>query len=1273
MSEPQNVFDQEQTSSQPETNIASNLPHHNPKSFSENSSTSRPTPGRLASLALQKARQAQRIIGLERQLHSVNHYRAKQQTYLDRLVEDRQELLAYVQKVEQDRLNLIDYNNQLVQQLNALQSTLTFRAFNTLTSTAQKLRNLPDQLKKSWSGNLDVPASGEVITEALNVSGWVVSQQAPITRVEVYLDNVLLGEAKYGLERHDVFALRPWQTILKCGFNGQFKLSSGQFEPGPKILKIKAVNAKGQYQEFERSLDLVVLVLSPDEATSKSLTYEDWIAQHEPSAQELGQQGEQSDLLTYKPLISIITPVYNPSLTVLEAMLNSVSAQTYPYWELCLVDGGSTDPRVIGMLEQIAAKDSRIRLKLAGQNLGIIGNSLEAVKLAGGEFYITLDHDDVLAPNALYEVALALNANPKLDFIYSDHDLLSEDGSRRFDPLFKPDWSPEVLLSANYLLHLTMIRATLFHEVGGFQSDLEGVQDLDLFFRVTEKTEHIHHIPRILYHWRESAGSTATSIYNKPQTPQNQLKAVEAHLRRLGMNEATAFFDVSGFLRVNWPVKGAPRVSIIVPTKNKPELIRACVTTLLEKTAYSNYELVIVDTGSIDPEVFEFYQTLSQDERVAILFNQDPFNYSAVNNWAVERCHGEFLVFLNNDTEIIKGDWLAELLIWAQRPEIGVVGAKLLKFDNTIQHAGVIVGLGGFANHIFAGLTEGVNTIFGRTEWYRNYSAVTAACMMVRREVFEEVGGFDETFVLNGSDVSLCLEIGRAGYRVIYNPFARLYHLESATHQGRNVPTDYFLSREGYLPLLRSGDPFFSPNLSYYSLIPAFKPEGEKEPLETVDALLETLEQEAAPAGPAPDNSLMTVEVDKYSREASMFANWLDFSQGMLELSRQVHLDNPGPLEIKSICWFLPSFEHAFYGGIHTILRFAAYFHTHKGVTNRFVIINNYMTPGTVLDLINKPFPELAGSIAVVLDSLDDVQKLAPADAAVSTLWITAYYVLRYNAVKRKFNFVQDYEPLFYPAGSISAQVQASWRMGFYGVTNTGTLKEIYEDYYGGQAIGFAPAVNATVFRPGERVLPVDSKPPFKMFFYGRPGHPRNGFELGAVALRKVKAQLGDRVQIVTAGANWNPADYDLEGVVENLGLLSYEQTAALYRTCDVGFVMMFTRHPSYLPLELMASGCLVVTNLNPATRWLLEPEVNCLLAEASPTILADTIVRGLTDTTLRARITDYALKFIRQYHVEWSTEIEQVWDFMVSDKSATPLLTGEVNPGPEPEPLLPG
>jgi O-antigen biosynthesis protein len=389
-----------------------------------------------------------------------------------------------------------------------------------------------------------------------------------------------------------------------------------------------------------------------------------------------------------------------------------------------------------------------------------------------------------------------------------------------------------------------------------------------------------------------------------------------------------------------------------------------------------------------------------------------------------------------------------------------------------------------------------------------------------------------------------------------------------------------------------------------------------------------------------------------YRQEARVFASWLDYSQKEKERSQQIHLDNPGSLDIRSITWFLPEFQHPYYGGIYTLLRFADYLKRVKGVEHHFMILGS-MDEGQAAEKIASGFPALAGEKVGVVNLYNPIGKLEQTDAGISTLWGTAYFLLRFNQTKRKFYFIQDYEPLFYPAGSISAQVEASYRFGFYGIANTPTIGNIYQEQYGGKAEYFLPCVDTDIFYPNNAQSSIDPEP-LTVFFYARPDHPRNGFELGAQALRILKQRLGNRVRIVAAGSLWKPRDYDLQGIVENLGLLEYRETAELYRNCQIGLVMMFTRHPSYLPLELMASGCLVVTNLNPATSWLLQDGENCRLSEASATCLADILENGLMDVDSRKSITTHAAQMVKTSFSNWQMEIEKIYSYMCNPSCAS-------------------
>jgi GT2 family glycosyltransferase len=571
--------------------------------------------------------------------------------------------------------------------------------------------------------------------------------------------------------------------------------------------------------------------------------YAAWIEQNEPGEAELKRQVERSRAFSHKPLVSVLMPVYNPDPQALREAISSLLAQTYPTWELCLVDAGNDRTGVKQVIEEFANRDERIHVIPLGRNEGISANTNAAIDAASGEFVAFLDHDDVLAPFALYEVVQRLNHDPQIDLLYSDHDLLSAQGSARCSPLFKPDWSPEVMLSSNYITHLTVLRAALLVEIGGFDPDLDGAQDWDLFLKVSERTQKIAHIPKVLYHWRNSPDSTADDIWAKPYAPPAQLKAIQTHLERRGLPQPQAFFDPAGYIRVGWEIDDSIPVSIVIPSNGANQLLERAVTSILETTRYPAYEIWIVNNGPRRPEEFPFYESAVATGKVRVLHDERPFNYSAANNFGARHAAGKFLLFLNNDTEVIAGDWLDEMVKWAGRDEVGAVGAKLLTPDGRIQHAGVIVGLTGYAGHVFGGLPENRWSIFGLAEWYRDYLALTGACLMLRTEVFWRAGGFDERLSLCGNDVELCLRVRRLGLQVVYNPFARLHHLEGATRFGEVPAQDYIASYPHYQPVLAGGDPYFNPNLSYWSMVPRLAGTGEQAPLDFVKDHLEGLKE----------------------------------------------------------------------------------------------------------------------------------------------------------------------------------------------------------------------------------------------------------------------------------------------------------------------------------------------------------------------------------------------------------------------------------------------
>ncbi|MCC6188024.1 MAG: glycosyltransferase [Anaerolineales bacterium] len=554
--------------------------------------------------------------------------------------------------------------------------------------------------------------------------------------------------------------------------------------------------------------------------------YRDWIKRNEPGKAELTRQRQEPQQAGW-PRISVLTPVYNPGPNALADTLASVEAQTYTNWELCVVDGGSDNPGVRGVLEAAVRRDQRVKLKRLHENLGISGNQNEALAMATGDYVVALDHDGVLAPDALYSIARLLSQQPSLDVVYYDEDKISEDGRIRREPLFKPSaWSPDLLLSTNVLMR-SAIRRSLLARMGGYDVRFDGAQEWDAALRLAETTRRIAHLPRVYYHWRQVPGSAARDANAKPWAMAAQKSLIEAHLGRLGCQGAGVSFPSPGRVRVHWPTSGT-RVSIIIPTRDKLDLLQPCLSSIFQHTTYPRYEIVLVDTGSTRADTWRYYDELKgQSVPVRVVPFTGEFNYSAANNLGACRARGELLLFLNNDIEVLDGDWLSELAGWAERPVVGIVGCKLIRPQGTIQHAGLVMGLAGHGSHVFDGSREDTYGPFGSSEWYRDYQAVTGACLMTRRAVFEALGGFDEAYQIGYGDIELGLRAGGQGYRVVYTPFARLRHHEGGSRGFFIPPADVLRAYQQMLPLVEAGDPYFSPNLSYLTREPTIAQTGE--------------------------------------------------------------------------------------------------------------------------------------------------------------------------------------------------------------------------------------------------------------------------------------------------------------------------------------------------------------------------------------------------------------------------------------------------------------
>jgi len=969
---------------------------------------------------------------------------------------------------------------------------------------------------------------------------------------------------------------------------------------------------------------------------NESGAYDAWILENEPGETDLLKQREEAAFFLYRPLISVVVPVYETDEGMLIRMIESVRAQTYENWELCIADGNSSKAYIREKLQDYSNRDERIKVTFLKENQHIAGNSNQALSLAEGAFTGFLDHDDELAPFALFEIVRFLNENPSIDFIYSDEDKIDSEG-RRVLPFLKPGWSPDLLLSVNYICHFAVLRHSIVKELGGFRSGYDGAQDYDLFLRASNITSRIAHIPKILYHWRDHERSTATDVSRKEYADKSGRAALTDFLKssRIDANVLPGIVKTNYLVR--YSIIGRPLVSIIIPFKDKVDLLQKCIDSILKKTTYEEYELLLVSNRSNEEETFRYLDAIGKNERIKVLTFDEGFNYSKINNYAAQFSRGEFLLFLNNDTEVIEGDWLIFLLEHAQRKEIGAVGCKLLFPDNTIQHAGVIVGITGFAGHVFAGLPEHTYNYFGSTDFVRNYLAVTGACLMVRREVFDEVGGFHESFIVCGSDVDFCLRIHNRGYRNLYTPYAVLYHHEAAS-RGTCIPLiDFQRSLESYEKFVYIRDPYYNPNLTFLKTDCTLKTKGERNTFEGIreDAIKWARTCEVA------------MKEEKQSKTSGTIAmiEAFDYSISDVDSNRQLMagFEKNRPV-INSINWFIPYFHHVYYGGIYTILRFAEYFFR-KGIKSRFVLYDSpLILESDVTAKIQSAFPQMR-DFEVFIRRGPDMHVIPYSDISIATLWTSAYRLLKFSNTRGKFYFIQDYEPLFYAAGASYALAEATYRLGFHGIVNSPGLYNFITNKYDLVAEYFVPAVDHEIFFPAERSFQ-EKERTLKLFFYGRPQHDRNAFDLAIATAKKVKATMGSRIEIVSAGSDWNAADYNVQGIVQNLGLISYRETAELYRTCDFGLILMFTKHTSYLPLELMASGSIVITNYNQANTWLLKDGLNCIIGEPSPTYITEKLIHLIEHPELQKTIRENALKTIES--MDWEREMEKIYRFII-------------------------
>ena len=673
-------------------------------------------------------------------------------------------------------------------------------------------------------------------------TGWAVSSVAeneieitvtdekktPVDAIVTWAARPDVGLAKYGDPKAShvgIFLEIPFrgQHLVTVHFkekNAQGNVITEQSLPlNPALIAARKFlkESKAQYVSTKKSLIWLKKKLTGNEYAD----YDTWLRIMRVSRQELFEQRKTK--FSYAPKFSVVVPLYHTPAKFLKDLVRSMMYQSYANWELCLVNASPEDVHLTSLLENWAMRDKRIRVIRLEKNLGIAQNTNAGIAASTGEFIAFLDHDDFLEPDALFCYADALNKDKTIDVFYSDEDKTDEYAAHYFYPHFKSDFNIDLLHANNYMCHFLAVRKSLVDTVGGLNEKFDGAQDYDFVLRLTENTKKIYHCPRILYHWRCSNQSTAANQGNKMYAIHAGKAALNAHYKRIGWNARAQEGAVDGWYQTKFTLKEEPLVSILIPNKDHTDDLDVCLNSFFERADYQNYEFIIIENNSVLPETFAYYEKIEKEhDNVKVVYWEAGFNYSAINNFGFKFAKGDYIMLLNNDVELITPDIFQSMLGFCMRPEVGIVGAKLLYNDHTVQHAGVLVGAGGLADHVFKGIHEDDPGYMGRAISSQDVSAVTAACLLVKRSVYEEVGGLEDEFQVAFNDVDFCLKVRKAGYLIVYDADVKLFHYESKS-RGMEDTTERFIRFGNEMMLLNSKwdilstfvDPYYNPNFSY--------------------------------------------------------------------------------------------------------------------------------------------------------------------------------------------------------------------------------------------------------------------------------------------------------------------------------------------------------------------------------------------------------------------------------------------------------------------------
>lgn len=873
---------------------------------------------------------------------------------------------------------------------------------------------------------------------------------------------------------------------------------------------------------------------------------------------------------------SVVMPVYNVEIKWLEKAIDSVKRQNYTNWELCIADDCSTKPEVKAYLSKI--QDERIKIKFLEKNGGISVSSNAAAALATGDYIVLMDNDDEITYDALYEFLRAAKEK-NADVIYSDQNIIDVNGVGR-EPLHKPDWSPDLFRSQMYLGHLVGFRRSLFQEVGGFRTEFNGSQDYDLLLRITEKTSKIEHVSKVLYGWRDIPTSTATNPGSKPYAQTAGLNAIQEHLdRTLGKGTAVASETQDLFVYdVRYNVEKKPFVSVIIPTKDHVDLLGNVIKSIFEKTTYdkNNYEIIILNNNSEEKATFQYFDEIQKEHsNVRVVEASYQFNWSALNNHGIREAKGDVFIFMNNDMEIISADWMERLTEKAVQPGVGVVGGLLLYEDNTIQHAGVVVGICGYADHIYKGCNPvHYGSPFVSPMVTRNVMAVTGALMAISRNTIEFMGDFDDEFIICGSDVEICIRAYDRGLRNIYDPNVKLYHYESKSRDSYIPDIDFEMSKFAYRTCNEEGDPYYNKCLDYSKTIPTVT--GNKQFIKNESDIMKYINMQGND-NMMNDSEVQVAEILQYNFRKSTF-------------------DKP------RINLLVPSInpEHVF-GGISTALKFFEELVEKSGYASRIILTDALPSREGIKRYGSKyryvRCTKDCDAMHQLVPYSDRWQRSIPVsdkDIFMFTGWWTAYctqeaYIKFEKEEKISPNpfiyFIQDYEPGFYPWSTRYLLADSTYRSDRkqIAVFNSGLLYGFFKEnkYEFFKEYAFEPVLNTGL----KKVLLENAGNEIckkkQVIVYGRPSVDRNAFSLVISSLRKLVEKMDDAAdwEFLSAGEYHDGVDIGKGKVLKSVGKVSIEEYAQLMMNTYAGISLMSSPHPSYPPLEMSEFGVKVVTN----------------------------------------------------------------------------------------------